>query len=118
MPKPCLRDIAKIANVSCSTVSIVLNGKEKAQSISKSTTARVMKLIEESGYEKSSKLWRLKKELALYSNWLSYSPYTLTSDGKIRHRGNCKEISAEDLAKEYIGVVKNNESFYKPLLKA
>lgn len=45
-----IKDIAEKANVSITTVSFIVNGKEEEKSISKAVVQKVKKIVEESGY--------------------------------------------------------------------
>ena len=50
MKRLSIKDIAKQANVSITTVSFILNGKAKEKAISTAVTDTVEKIINESGY--------------------------------------------------------------------
>ncbi|MEE4564194.1 LacI family DNA-binding transcriptional regulator [Paenibacillus polymyxa] len=55
-----LKDVAKLAEVSVSTVSIVINGKSKERSIPSTTYNKVMKAIDELGYQPNVSARRLR----------------------------------------------------------
>lgn len=55
-----LKDVAKLAEVSVSTVSIVINGKTKERNIPLKTYNKVMKAIDELGYQPNVSARRLR----------------------------------------------------------
>lgn len=55
-----MKDVAQLAEVSISTVSIVINGKSKERNIPMSTYNKVMKAIEELGYQPNVSARRLR----------------------------------------------------------
>ena len=61
MPKTSIKDIAKLLNVSKTTVSFVINGKGDAEKISKSTQERILTLVEELHYQPNKIAQALKR---------------------------------------------------------
>ena len=67
-----IKDIARIANVSPSTVSFVLNGKAREMKVSSATEQRILEIVAATGYRPSNVARRLRASeaerpvLALY----------------------------------------------------
>ncbi len=57
-----IKDVAKLAGVSVSTVSIVMNGKAKERKIPQTTSSRVIKAMHELDYQPNSNARRLRSD--------------------------------------------------------
>ena len=55
-----IKDIARIANVSPSTVSFVLNGKAREMKVSPATEQRILEIVAATGYRPSNVARRLR----------------------------------------------------------
>ena len=55
-----IKDIARIANVSPSTVSFVLNGKAREMKVSSATEQRILEIVAATGYRPSNVARRLR----------------------------------------------------------
>lgn len=102
-PMPTIRDVAALANVSVSTVSIVLNGKAKERKVAEATSRKVLEAIEALGYNPNMTARRLKSSeggkptIALY--WpLDYRTVFLAGilkgiqTGVVRHSYDCEIV--------------------------
>ena len=59
-----IKDIARIANVSPSTVSFVLNGKAREMKVSPVTEQRILEIVAATGYRPSNVARRLRASAA------------------------------------------------------
>ena len=59
-----IKDIARIANVSPSTVSFVLNGKAREMKVSSATEQRILEIVAATGYRPSNVARRLRASAA------------------------------------------------------
>ena len=103
-----IKDIARLANVSPSTVSIILNGKTKQRKISEETEKKVLKIIAETGYKQNVQASNLRtsRNTSLYRImifWIadSRAQYMLRFFRSIENYIMEQNISCEVLLRPY-----------------
>ena len=69
-----IKDVAKLAGVSATTVSLIINGKAKERRISDETVARVYSIMQQVGYKANISARRLRSEEVLRPTIAFYWP--------------------------------------------